>query len=96
MADHLQKNRHPADEFADIRDEIKALEKREGQLRDVLINSDPDDRVGADSYTSITVQKRRALDPDKLAAKFGKDAIADCYTDKDVTYVKAHRRGEVE
>jgi hypothetical protein len=96
VANHLQKNRHPSDEFADIRDEIRTLEAREKHLREILINTDPDDRVGSESYTTVTVQKRRALDPDKLAAKFGKASIADCYIDKDVIYVKAHRRAEVE
>ena len=56
-----QRNRHPADELADIRSEIKQLEIREAELRNELL-ADGTDRVGVQYEAFIRTQTQRRLD----------------------------------
>jgi hypothetical protein len=51
-------NIHPVDELADVRSRIKALEEREGQLREELLSG----RVGleGDGYVARLVDQQRA------------------------------------
>jgi hypothetical protein len=63
-------NRHPADELADIRSEIKRLTIREGELRAYLLEH-PDDREGDDYAVSITTQSRQRVDLKRLADEVG-------------------------
>jgi hypothetical protein len=51
-------NRHPADELADVRSEIRRLQQREVELRAYLLEH-PRDRIGDDYTVSISSQSRK-------------------------------------
>jgi hypothetical protein len=63
-------NRHPADELADVRSEIKRLTIRKGELRAYLLEH-PDDREGDDYVVSIVSQSRQKVDLKRLADEIG-------------------------
>src|SRR5262249_42789937 len=50
-------NRHPADEIADIRDQIAVLKTRETKLRDALLNAEQSERIGEEWIAEITQRK---------------------------------------
>ena len=64
------RNVHPADELADIRAEIKALQFREAMLREHLL-AHPEDRTGAAYEAVIDEQSTKRLDREKLEAALG-------------------------
>jgi hypothetical protein len=68
-------NRHPADEIADIRDQITALKTRETQLRDALLTAEQTDRIGDEWIAEITQHKSNRLDNDALKKHFGLEAL---------------------
>jgi hypothetical protein len=63
-------NRHPVDELADIRSEIKRLTVREEELRRYLLEH-PNDREGDDYVVSIASQSRKRVDLKRLADEIG-------------------------
>lgn len=60
-------NRHPVDELADVRDQIRELAARERKLVDVLKQPDAD-RRGEEFEATVTVSQRRRIDT-ALAAR---------------------------
>jgi len=56
----LLRNRHPADQIADVRAEIKQLELREEELRQWLI-AHPDDLVGETVEARLKISSRKRL-----------------------------------
>jgi hypothetical protein len=68
------RNRHPADDLADVREELKRLGEREAVLREYLI-AHPDDRHGArfvaelkDVTTArVDLKELRAMYPTQVA-----------------------------
>jgi hypothetical protein len=68
-------NRHPADELADVRFEIRRLQEREEALRAHLLEH-PEDRVG-DTYTVLVCsQSRKRVDLKRLADEIGASLLA--------------------
>jgi hypothetical protein len=68
-------NVHPADELSAVREEIKILEKRADQLRDLLLDEAAD--LKGDQYTAvITASVRETLDRKAITEAFGEKAIA--------------------
>jgi hypothetical protein len=66
-------NRHPADELADVRAQIKALQVREAQLRACLLAGvDPN---GADFIAQIAVSQRTMIDFEAVKRHFGLAAL---------------------
>jgi len=63
-------NRHPADELADVRSEIRRLEDREQELRAYLLEH-PEDRTGIEYIASIAEQRRSRVDIKALADEIG-------------------------
>ena len=57
----MMQNRHPVDELADVRSEIKQLEDREQELRAYLLEH-PEDRTGIEYIASIAEQRRSRVD----------------------------------
>jgi hypothetical protein len=57
----MKPNRHPADELADVRAEIRRLQEREEALRAHLLEH-PEDRIGDDYTVSISSQSRKHVD----------------------------------
>jgi hypothetical protein len=66
----VQNNRHPVDELADVRSEIKRLEGREQELRAYLLEH-PDDRVGTEHVATIGEQQRKRVNLRALADEIG-------------------------
>jgi hypothetical protein len=63
-------NRHPADELADIRSEIRQLEDREKELRAYLLEH-PEDRIGVEHIASVGSQTRKRINLKGLADEIG-------------------------
>jgi|SRR5215472_8380071 len=63
-------NRHPVDELADVRSEIRRLEDREQELRVYLLEH-PNDRIGIEYIASIGEQRRSRIDLKALADEIG-------------------------
>jgi DNA polymerase III epsilon subunit len=64
---------HPADELADVRLQIKNLERREGELRTALI-ADREARVGAVLVAIVSERAKSVTDWQKLARGLGATA----------------------
>lgn len=65
-------SKHPADELADLRAEIRRLKDREAALRARLLAAPPADPVGRWARLDIVTERRRHLLTDRLP-----DAIRD-------------------
>jgi hypothetical protein len=68
-------NSHPADEIADIREQIKELKTREAELRNALLNAEQPDRIGQEWIAEIKEWKSHRLDNDALEKHFGTEAL---------------------
>jgi len=68
-------NIHPADELQALREEIKQLQTRESELRDILLA--PGANLAGDQYiAAILPSNRETVDKNALIADLGKDAVA--------------------
>ena len=70
---HARQNRHPADQLADVRAEIRALQQREDELRRQLVESG--DLTGAEWKAQIVNRTQERLDCDAVIKHFGKTAL---------------------
>jgi hypothetical protein len=68
-----RQNRHPADLLADTRAEIKALQKREDNLRRQLVESG--DLTGAEWKAQIVNRTQERLECSAVIKHFGKAAL---------------------
>ena len=68
-------NIHPADEMQALRAQIKALQDRESQLRDVLLAANDAGREGAAYRAFVMVSTRETLDKNAITAALGKDVV---------------------
>jgi hypothetical protein len=68
-------NRHPADELADIRDQIAVLKTRGTKLRNALLSAEQSDRIGEEWIAEITQWKSNRLDNAALKKHFGLEAL---------------------
>jgi hypothetical protein len=83
-------NRHPADELADIRAQIKELEARQQVLREWLI-AHPHDLRGASVRAAIHEwEKRRVLDQRASKAFFGMERLQAFYKPAPLTVVNLY------
>jgi hypothetical protein len=87
----LLRNRHPADELAELRAEIKTLQTREQELREMLIAADPAERIGMAYKATITTTMRTWYDLQALKERFG-NALEPCRKSVTANVVKIHRR----
>jgi hypothetical protein len=65
-----ERNRHPADRLADVRQDIKRLEQEEQELRIYLLEH-PHDRTGMEHIATIGEQRRSRVDLKALANEVG-------------------------
>lgn len=65
-----ERNRHPADRLADVRQELKRLEGEEQELRAYLLEH-PHDRIGMEHIATIGEQRRSRVDLKALADEVG-------------------------
>jgi hypothetical protein len=89
----VTRNRHAADELADIRIELKQLRERELELRARLLM--PDANLIGDEYRAvIRTQSRRRLDRNELIERFGEAAIAECTRERNQTALFIYKKAE--
>jgi hypothetical protein len=68
-------NIHPADELSAVREEIKIMQTRADELRDLLLAEGAD--LKGDSYTAAIIPgTRETLDRKALEETFGADVVA--------------------
>jgi hypothetical protein len=86
-------NRHPADELADVRSEIKRLTARENELRAYLLEH-PDDREGDDYVVSVASQSRKKVDLRRLADEIGASLLQRFTSYTSFLAVRLHERSQ--
>lgn len=82
----MTKNRHPVDELADVRGQIKSLQERESVLRDDIIKALPERLTPDESQTvygdehsaTVSVSTRETLDRAKVAVLLSKPKLQSC------------------
>jgi len=89
--DDSTKNRHPADELADVRDEIARLEWREAELRNVLL-ADGADRLGVEWEAAIRHGTNERIDVKSAIKHFGSAAVEPFLRRTDFCAVRLKRR----
>lgn len=85
-------NRHPADELADLRAELRRLEDREANLRDMLL-AEGADLVGSEHVARIVASPQHRLDRELLEQRFGAAAVRACRKPVTVTMVRLEPLG---
>jgi capsule polysaccharide export protein KpsE/RkpR len=84
-------NRHPVDELADTRAEIKRLQDNEAYLRQQLEQSGAN--LKGDEYEARLDRKSSArLDRKLVEAKFGRKALDGCFKSSEFTTVTLWRK----
>jgi hypothetical protein len=63
-------NRHPVDELADVRAEIRRLTEREQELRTYVLEH-PHDRLGQEHVATLGEQQRKQIDLRALSDEVG-------------------------
>ncbi len=66
----LTNNRHPVDELADIREQMKPLKQREEELRQMILDGECE-AEGNEYVATVTVAVREKLDEAKLKKELG-------------------------
>jgi hypothetical protein len=64
-------NNHPADELAEVRQQVAELKNREKQLRELLMALPRQERIGKKYWAVVLDKERRVIDVDKLADELG-------------------------
>jgi hypothetical protein len=64
-------NRHPVDQLADIRAEIKVLKQREETLRAEVLVASPDDRVGDEHEAMVCETMVERVDLELMKRELG-------------------------
>jgi hypothetical protein len=85
-------NRHPVDELADVRAEIKALQKQEQILRDRILNGECS-LTGDDHGAEVIMQRREMLDTKAVRWKFSREELAKFMKTTEVAIVKLSKLG---
>jgi hypothetical protein len=85
------RNRHPADELADIRAEVRRLETHANTLRAYLLEN-PDDRVGDDYIADASIRQYRRVDLDALADEVGEDVVEQFATYRESPLIRTRKR----
>ena len=86
------RNRHPADELADVRADIKQLELREEELRRALL-ADGADRLGVQWEAAIQDRAQERLDAKAAIEHFGTAAMKPFLRKIEFRVVKLKYRG---
>jgi hypothetical protein len=90
-----ERNRHPVDRLADVRQEIKRLEEEEQELRAYLLEH-PHDRRGTDYEALVGMQQRKRIDLRALADEIGASLLGRFTRYVSVTVVKVRERERVD
>jgi hypothetical protein len=94
--DDATANRHPVDQLADVRAEIKTLKTREEQLRDKILGGDCGE-VGDQYVARIDRRDKRTLDVDLLTRHFGAETLKPFFKTSAFTTIRlAERQSQQE
>lgn len=85
-------NRHPVDELADVRAEMHRLEKRERELRKMILNGECLS-MGDDYEADVVMQRRNTLDTKEIKRQLGLEALQRFMFTKEVAIVTLSRLG---
>jgi hypothetical protein len=80
-------NRHPVDQLADVRAEIKVLKQREEALREEVL-AHPDDLVGDDNEALLCETKVERLDLETMRRELGMLFLRPFLREQTVTSVR--------
>lgn len=85
-------NRHPVDELADVREQIKKLEGRELQLRAAILRGECS--LSGDEYeANVVKQRRETLDTKEIKRQLGRERLAQFMRATEVAIVKLEKLG---
>jgi hypothetical protein len=93
LVHRVMQNRHPADELADIRADIKRLEGREQELRAYLLEH-PNDRVGIEHIVTFGEQRRKHVDLRALADEIGASLLQRFTAYRSCIMIRLSERGD--
>jgi hypothetical protein len=87
-----RQNRHPADVLADVRAEIKRLQAREHELREILLMPNAD--LAGDEYSAAVreYKTRQALGYHQLVERLGLELANECSRQVERIAVYLHKR----
>jgi hypothetical protein len=85
-------NRHPVDELADVREQIKKLEARERELRNIVLSRECS-FVGDEYEAAVVMQRRSRLDTREIKRQLGLEALQRFMMSTEVAIVKLARLG---
>jgi hypothetical protein len=85
-------NRHPVDELADVRAQMHELEKRERELRKMILSGECD-TVGDEYEAAVVMQRRSRLDTREIKRQLGLEALERFMMSAEVAIVKLERLG---
>jgi hypothetical protein len=87
----VPRNRHPADELADTRAQIRALERRETELRRIIIGN-PDQRDGEEFKASVGERPCERADLKALKRDLGLNVLRPYLRKTSATVVNLHNK----
>lgn len=82
-------NRHPVDELADVREQIKKLQEQERQLRDRVLEETS--FIGDEYRAEIVMHHRETLDTKAIKREFGRERLEQFLKRAEVLIVKLER-----
>jgi hypothetical protein len=83
---HCQTNRHPVDELADFRKQLRQIKQRIEELRELII-SGACGLVGDEHAATLKVPTSRRVDIKELQREFGEEAVAPFVREHCATHV---------
>jgi hypothetical protein len=84
-------NRHAVDRLADVRSQLKELEREEVSLRSYLLQH-PDDRVGNEHEATVSQQARKHLDLESLKREVGAEIVRRHTSSRTISFVRVKAR----
>jgi hypothetical protein len=84
-------NRHPVDELADVREQIRRLQMRERELRDCIMEGSS--FIGDEYRAELHMQRRETLDTKEMKRQLGLEALQRFTRTTEVMLVKLSRLG---
>lgn len=85
-------NRHPVDELADVRKQIKTLQKHEQILRDRILSGEYG-LIGDEYEAAVAIQRREMLDTKEIKSRLSLEVLSRFVRTLDVTIVKLAKLG---
>lgn len=88
------RNRHPADELAEVRAEIRKLENRAGELRARLLTMPEDQRRGTQYHANVATYRQNRLNTKRLRIVLGPELLRPFMSQRVVQFVSVKKNQE--